>query len=338
MRARPRDSVVLLALVACSACSPGAPELDPKLGLDFGGPGRLAVIWHLGEPDDPPNRHLVVYEKAGARRVDVADPLEVRWLDAEHLLVAQHVPAEAIDELSKSRLLRVPLWSGGVARLGEPRRYYNAEPARDGRRFAVGVETNDQGESDLEIWSLDAAAPRRAHRRTQGLEEPRWGPDGESLLVARMVEPDGEDDSGLAVGGVVVPWPRLFVFETRLAGSLLAIHDGAPRGPPVAGGSLPLWWDARGVHARQRSGLVRCASPTSGCAPEFEPPEDRRLVDARPLAGNRAVLLLVDANSALLRPLPSEIWLADLETGSAQVLHPARPDVYPLDLDWSAAP
>lgn len=334
MRVRPRSSMFVLVVLACGGCSPGAAGLDPRLRLEFSGPGRLAVIWHLGEPDDPPDRHLVVYGEAGALRVDVADPLEVRWLDAEHLLVAQNVPAEALDELPTSRLLRVSLRGGDAAPLGEPRRYYNAEPARDGLQFAVGVETNDRGDSDLEIWSLEAAEPRRARRRAQNLEEPRWGPDGESLLVARMVGPDDEDDSGLAVGGVWVPWPRLFLLEATLEGALLGIHDGERRGPPVAGGSLPLWWDERGVHARQRGGLVRCASPTSGCAPEFEPPEGRRLVDARPLADHRAVLLMVDAQTALLHPLPSEIWLADLETGSGRVLHPARPAVHPLDLDW----
>ena len=328
-----RRSVLLVVLFAFGACAP-EPSLEPELRLEFDGPGRLAVIWHRGEPDDPPDRHLVVYDARGGTRIDVADPLEVRWLDAERLLVVQSVPAQALDELPKSRLLLVSAGDGRVDPLGEPRRYYNAEPARDGRRFAVGVERNDQGESDLEIWSLDGPRPARITRREQNLEEPRWSPDGESLLVARMVEPDDEDDSGLSVGGVVVPWPRLFVLEAALDGDLLALHDGERVGAPVPGGSLPLWWDEGGVHARQRSGLARCATPTSGCVAEFEAPEARRVTDARPLADAQALLLMVDANTTLLHPLPGEIWRADLATGAGVLLHAARPGVWPLDLDW----
>lgn len=328
-----RSTVLLVVLFACAACAPES-ALEPELRLDFHGPGRLAVIWHRGEPDDPPDRHLVVYDAQTAMRIELADPLEVRWLDAERLLVVQNVPAQSFDELPRSRLLLVSPGSGRVEPLGSPRRYYNVEPAPDGRRFAVGVEMNDQGESDLEIWSLDGAAPRRAARREQNLEEPRWSPDGDTLLVARMVEPDDEDDSGLSVGGVVVPWPRLFVLEAALDGDLLVLHDGERGRDPVPGGSLPLWWDGQGVHARQRSGLVRCATPTSGCVVEFEVPDTRRVSDARPLADAQALLLMVDAETPLLHPLPGEIWHADLTAGTGSVLHAARPGVWPLDLDW----
>ena len=58
------------------------------------------------------------------------------------------------------------------------------------------------------------------------------------------------------------------------------------------------------------------------------------LVDARPLPPGQALLLMVDADTPLLHPLPGEIWRADLETGLGVVLHAARPGVWPLDLDW----
>ncbi len=330
-----RIAALALALACASA---RAPE-DPALALAFDGPGRLAVIWHLGEPDDPLDRHLVVYDAKGAHALDVERPREVRWLAPDALLVAVEVPAGRPGEFATVKLLRVSPGDARSEQIAAPRRYYDAEPAPGGAAFVVGVEINDQGESQLELWSLAGERPERLARRDQNLDQPRWSPDGKSLAVAMMVEPNElEGDLALSVGGVYVPWPRLFTLEARLGGRLLPIHDGPRDGPPAAGGSLALWWDARGLHARQRDGIVRCRSPESGCALVFRSPGQRRLVDARPLGSGRALALLVDTASGELDPLPSEIWLLDLESGSGRALQPPARGAFPLDLDWSPAP
>lgn len=323
----------LVALL--SACATVGPELDPRLELPFPGPGRLVVLWHLGDPDDPPNRHLVVYDADGARPLDVEYAREVRWLDARTLLVAQELPVDDPAELPQTRLLRVPLGGGSAVPLAEPRRYYNAEPSADGRWLAVGEELNDRGDSALEIWLLARGGATRMRRREQNLDEPRWSPEADALAVAVMVEPDAEDDQGLGLAGVSVPWPRLFVLDAGFADPPLPVHDGVRDQPPVAGGSLPLFWTKAGLHARQRGGLARCASPESGCELVVENPPGRRLADARPFAAEGAFLLLVDASSEDLNPLASEIWTASLATGRAGTLFPARPGAWPLDLDWS---
>ena len=248
------------ALLLCGCASPAA---GPEPALSFPGPGRLAVVWHVGEPDDPLDRHLVVYDEGGAHRLAVEQPREVRWLGVDELLVLQELPAVP-GEFAVGRLLRVPLGGAPPAPLLEPRRYYNAEPAPGGSSFAVGVETSDQGESELETWSLRGAEPVRLGRLPHNLDEPRFSPDGDMLVVARMVAPDAEEGFGLSIGGVALPWPRLFAIGSDLAGALTSIHDAGRDAPPVAGGSLPLWWDAAGVYARQRSGTPG-NFPRNGC-------------------------------------------------------------------------
>ena len=319
----------LFAGLVLFACGRG---IDPAFVLDDAGAGALAVIWHLGEADDSPDRRLIVYMPGGARELGVPSPREVRWLDRGALLVLSELPAEP-GSFPETQLLRVSL-DGDTRTILPPARYFNAEPSGDGR-LAVGVEVNDQGESDLEIWSL-GDGPTRVHKRAQNLEEPRWSPDATGLVVAMMIDPDDDAELGLSVGGIVVPWPRLFALEAALEGSPIAIRDG-PRGEsPVAGGSLPLWWDRSGVHARQREGLVRCATPESGCIVRYAPPVGRKLVDARPAGPGRALALMVDTEATELNRLPSEVWLLDLDAGTGRALNTARPDAFPLDLDWAS--
>jgi hypothetical protein len=262
----------------------------------------------------------------------------VRWLGSDALLVAARVPASRPGEFSQTQLWRIAVHDGTRAPLLAPRRYFNAEPL-DAHRFVVGVETNDQGESDLEIWSLDTTPAERVARRAQTLDEPRWSPDARGLVAAMMIDPESaEDEDALAVGGVSVPWPRLHAVEANLQGPLVPIHDGARDEPAAAGGSLPLYWGADGIYARQRAGLARCATPISGCELVFAPPEERRIVDARPLGDQYALALVVDTTSGELNPLPHEIWRIDLRAGTGQPLQPARAGAYPLDLDWSPVP
>ena len=153
--------------------------------------------------------------------------------------------------------------------------------------------------------------------------------------VEDRTDPD-DDALALAVGGVTVPWPRLFALDGDLAGALLPIRDGGRAKTPVPGGSLPLWWSREGIYARQRQGLVRCASPESGCVPVFRNPPGRRLVDARPFGRYLALALLVDTHTAELDPPPSEIWRVDLVSGSGVPLRGPGAGAFPLDLDWTS--
>lgn len=321
------------ALLLGTGCAPLADAPLPE--FDFPGPGRLAVVWHMGEPDDLPERRLIVYDGGGADAVPVEQPLEVRWLGPDALLVLAERPARAIGEFPDAQLLRVREGSAPEP-LGAPQRYYNAEPRADGSQLLVGVELDDQGDSALEVWSLSDEAPRPVARRELALDEPRWAPDGDAVAVARMIELDPDADAAsLGVGGITVPWPRLFTLDPDLQGPLTGVHDGARDAPPAAGGSLPLWWDASGLYARQRAGIVRCSSPESGCELVLAAPQGRRVVDARPFEGERALVLLIDTESRELAPLPSEIWLMDLATGRGAPLAALPAGAFPLDLDWT---
>ncbi len=326
-----------LSAILLLGCATFAGSLDPDLKLDFAGPGRLAVIWHQGDPDDDPSRRLVIYDRDGAHPLAIERPVEVRWIGSAELLVEQGVPSEEPGVLPRTRLLRVRL-DGRADPLTEPRRAFGIEPAPGGDVFALSVDINDEGESNIEIWSLDGE-PRRLAKRRQNLEEPRWSPDASMLVVSRIVDPlSDEDGGGLSFGGQTVPFPRLFHgLERDLVGALQPIHDGARDGPPVAGGSLPAWWDERGIFARQRTGLVRCKSPESGCSSVFEVPEGWRLVEARPEGSDRALLLLADGDHRF-EGLPTEIREIELKSGAGRRLHPVRDRAFPLDLDWTHAP
>jgi hypothetical protein len=321
------------ALLLSAACAPPTDATLPEFA--FPGPGRLAVVWHVGDPDDLPQRSLVVYDGDTARSVPVEQPLEVRWLGAGGLLVLAEQPARAIGEFPDAQLLRVREGSAPET-LGAPNRYYNAEPRADGSRLLVGLELNDQGDSALEVWLLSDAGSHPIARRELNLDEPRWAPDGDAVAVARMVESDSDEDgASLGVGGITVPWPRLFTLDPDLEGPLAGVHDAARGVPPAAGGSLPLWWGADGLYARQRAGIVRCASPESGCELVFATPPGWRVVDARPFDGERALALLVDTGSRDLAPLPTAIWLIDLAAGRAAPLAAVPRGAFPIDLDWT---
>ena len=321
------------ALLLGSGCAPSVGPPLPEFA--FPGPGRLAVVWHVGEPDDLPQRRLVVYDGGAGLAVPVEQPLEVRWLGPDALLVLAERPARAIGEFPDAQLLRVREGSAPEP-LGASHRYYNAEPSADGSRLLVGVELNDQGDSALEVWSLSDEGLHPVARRELNLDEPRWAPDGDAVAVAWMVEPDSDEDgASLGVGGVTLPWPRLFTLDSDLQGPLTRIHDAARDAPPAAGGSLPLWWGADGLYGRQRAGIVRCASPESGCRLVFAAPQGRRVVEARPFEGERALALLVATDSPELAPLSSEIWLVDLAAGRGAPVAAVPAGAFPLDLDWT---
>jgi hypothetical protein len=323
-------AVAVVLAVACSRYDTSG--VAPEFRVPFRGPGTLAVVWHRGEPDDEPDRHLVVYAAGGAREIAVEQPTGVRFLSPHELLVSLELPAAAIDELPRTRLVRVDLRTGARAPLGAAGRYYDPAPSPDGLLLAVGVEVDDRGDSQLEIWDL-GGEPVQLGRRSESVEEPRWSPDGHALVFAKMVQ-SGEDEA-VSVSGVSLPAARLFRLRRDLFGRAEPLHDGPPGRPPTVAGSFPLWWDEAGIHARQHDGVARCSPEGTGCEVEYRAPEGRRVVDGRPLARGAALFLLVEKREAELNPVPRELALADLASGTSRTLHVAR-GAHFVDLDWSS--
>ncbi|MCP4004158.1 MAG: hypothetical protein GY725_08190 [bacterium] len=293
------------------------------------------MIWHLGEADELPDRRLWIYDSAGATAVEIDDPREVRWLGPRRLLVGREIATDVPGELPATQLLLVTLDGSEPVAIGNPGHIYGAEPSPDATSLALSVDIDDAGESRLEIWSLEEPSPQLIARREQNLDEPRWSPDGEMLLVARMVNPDaGDDGGGLSFAGQSVPFPRLFALPSDLLGDLVPIRDGANPDRPAPGGSMPAWWDERGVFARQNSGLMLCRSPESGCEARVRVRDGARMVDARPLSADRALILLADS-AVEHAGLPSEIWIESLVGGIPLRLLGPGPMAYPLDVDWT---
>ena len=336
MQHRPRARLAWLAAVFVLACWP----LEPAARFDAGfrGPGRLALIF---EPADPEaKRALVVHDANGARELPVDGARAARWLSAHELLVSRETPSEEPYGLPQSQLVRVDTRSGRVTPIGEPARYFDAEPDPRGERVAVGLELDDQGESDLLVLALETPTQKPVAGRNQPLDRPRWSPDGASLVVLQTLpDPEGEDsETGLSFGGQEVSWPRLFRVSSDLRGALALLRDGEPGQALAAGGSLPLFWSARGIYARQRRGLVRCDPEGSGCALVWTAGAQKRVVDARAAGGETALVLVRDHAASSELDLPRELYRVQLDSGRSELLYTAPQDVYLAEIDWVDAP
>jgi hypothetical protein len=332
---RRRLSLVVAALAALAlgaAC--GDANRDP-LALGFAGPGRLAVLWELPGPAGEPERALVIYDREGARRIAADSPQSVRFLSRASMLVALEAPAARPEDWGRSRLALLDVESAALRPFGEVRRWFDPEPAPDGRLLAVAVQVSEQGDSELEIWGLDAE-PERLAVRPEPLDEPHFSPDGFDLVAARSVQGAGDDDGegGPSFAGIEVPMPRLFRLRRDLIGPARMLADGVSADASAPGGTLPLWWDARGIYARQAGALVRCAPRGEGCQPVWAPPAERFLADARPFGERGAILALADSSNSRERS-PTELRVLELESGDDEVLHAPRPGRLILDLDWT---
>ncbi|MGH9885932.1 MAG: hypothetical protein ACREBE_10410, partial [bacterium] len=244
---RARLAWLALAIALAFACKPSLPQA--RLDAGFRGPGRLVLIFEPSDPDQP--RTLVVHDAHGARELPVPGARAARWISDHELLVSQEAPPDEPYGLPLTQLLRVDADTGRATALGKPARYFDAEPDPRGEHFAVGLEVDDQGESDLLILSVADPGAKPVAGRNQPLDRPRWSPDGASLAVLQTLpDPEGEDsESGLSFGGQTVSWPRLFRLPSDLRGKLVMVADGDPGKPLTAGGTLPLFWDARGIYA-----------------------------------------------------------------------------------------
>lgn len=311
-----------------AGCAQLAPTVEPAHGLRFDGPGRLLVVFER----ESGGRELVLLESGEARRLEVPPFREARFVAGDRLVLALELPARDDYGLPDTQLALHDLASGATQRFGPPGRHYDLEPSADGRYLALGVEQQGVGDADLEIWSLDPT-PERVASRAQSLEEPRWRHDGRSIAVAVLMEdPESDDDTGGGFGGHALSWPRLHRLRLDLGAPEL-VFDGAQPYGLAPGGTLPLWWDARGLFARQRAGLVRC-DPRGGCALVCAAPPGRRIVDGRPVGPAAAWLLSVEASDAFDRREPDVILRVDLDRGVVLSEWRAPSGVSVLDLDW----
>jgi len=292
------------------------------------------LIFEPADSETP--RALVVHDARGARELRVERPRAARWLSTRELLVSREVDPEEPYGLPRSELLRVDAESGVAIPIAEPARYFDAEPDARGGRIAVGLEVDEQGESDLLVLALDGARATPVAGRSQPLDRPRWSPDGAALVVLQtLADPDADDsETSLSVGGQAIAWPRLFRVPSDLRGALAPLHDGDPGQPLAAGGTLPLFWNARGIYARQRRGLVRCDPSGAGCEKVWSPGGRRRLVDARSVGPDAALALVRDHDEPTDLDLPRELYRVDLVHGAAELVYRAPPDLFLVEIDW----
>jgi hypothetical protein len=326
-----QSAALALALLA-GACQRSRTPAPFDVG--FRGPGRLVALFENADPDVP--RTLVLFDREGARALPIEKPRGARWISAHTLLVSQEVPSSEPYGLPNTQFVRLDVESGKTEPFATPARWFDAEPDPSGERLAAGVEVDDQGESELVLLALGSRGEKPLADVTRPLDRPRWSPDGRSLVVLQTLgdAEDEEDETGVSFGGQSVAFPRLFRVPAELSGKLELLRDGDPGGPLAPGGSLPLWWGARGVYARQRRGLVLCDPAGSGCGLVFAPGEKKRVVEGRPAGPNRALLLVRDFANGSEVELPQELYQVALDSGAGKVIYKAPDDVYLSDIDW----
>jgi len=285
-------------------------------------------------------RELVLVQSGGARKVEMPPFREARFVGPDRLVLALEAPKKPDDYgPPPTQLALHDLLSGSTRRFGPVGGYYDLEPSPDGLYLAVGDERDQVGDADFEIWSL-GDEPERLARRKQALEEPRWRDAGDkrssALAVGILIQdPEGHGDTGGSFGGTDFGWPRLHKLRRDL-GKPELIYDGSEPGQLAPGGSLPLWWDLRGLFARQREGLMRCDVERGTCTRVYAAEPGRRVVDGRPVGAREAWLLTLEASDALDRREPDEIVRVDLETGKELSRWHAPPGVAVIDIDWQA--
>ncbi|MFI5317563.1 MAG: hypothetical protein ACHQ6T_17815 [Myxococcota bacterium] len=336
----PENRLARLALALClaAACSRDRASAPAPYDVGFRGPGRLVVLFENADPAVP--RVLVVHDRDGARALRVERPRAARWISARALIVSQELPPDEEYGLPSTQLLRVDADSGAAEPFASPARWFDVEPDPRGERLAAGVETDDQGASELVLFSLASRGEKPLADAPRALDPARRCPDGAAHGVLQTIgDPHGPDsETGISFGGQEVAFPRLFRLSSALDGKLALLRDGDPGGALAPGGSLPLWWDARGVYARQRRGLVLCDPSGSGCRLVFAPGGERRVFEGRPSGPNQALLLIRDHSAESDAELPQDLVRVELDSGRGASIYRAPRDVFMSELDWVAGP
>jgi len=322
--------LALAAALAAWGCAQGVvPAAGPALGLRFAGPGRMLVVFERAGG----RRELVLLEPGGSRRLELPPFREARFARSDLLLLLLEDEKKEESVPADTQLALHDLATGATKRFGPLAQHYDPEPSPDGRFVAVGSDRPQVGDSDLEIWSIEGD-PDVVALRAESLEEPRWRDDGQAIVVAQLLEdPDSDENTGGGFGMSALAWPRLQRLTSELRQSV-QVDDGAEPGKLAPGGSLPLWWDWRGIFARQSTGLVRCEPQRGGCVHVYTPEPTRRVVDGRPVGANEAWLLTVEATDAFDRRQPDAIVRIDVETGAVLSHWHTPPGVSIVDIDW----
>jgi hypothetical protein len=293
-------------------------------------------------------RGLLIVEHDGVRTLKhwngetlealpIEAPREARFAGSGRLVVVRELPSADEFGLPDTEVLRLDLATGSIVRIGERGQHYDAAPSPDGRLVAINVEGGTLGDSDLEIWSLDDP-PETLARRHQSLEEPCWRSDGHALVASLLMgDPLGDEGEGGSFGGTSFSWPRLHRFRRDL-GEPALLHDGAEAETLAPGGTLALWWDARGLFARQRAGLVRCDPEARRCVLVFTPGPGRRIVAGAAAGASEALLLTVPTRDAFDRVDPDELLRIDLQAGALVERHRAGEGAAFLEIDAIEAP
>jgi hypothetical protein len=319
------------AALALGACA--HPWRAPGPAPPFAGPGRLLLLL-----ESERGTQLALLTASDRRHLDAAGVLRARWVSPHALLLLVEGEGAAESEgtygAPDTRLRVLSLRDGTLRDVGPVGRHYDPEPSPDGQWLAVGAETPGLGDSDLEIWSL-AEPFRRVAVRHQSMEQPRWRADGRALVASvLMADPESDDSWGGSFGGTGFRWPRMHSLRRDL-GDPAFVWDGAQRATLAPGGSLPLWWDARGLFARQSRGLVRCDLEAQQCALVFATEPSRRVVDGRAAGPDAAWLLSVEARDAFDRRQPDELLHVALPDGALRDRWKPAPGTWILDLDWA---
>jgi hypothetical protein len=306
------------------ACAPGDPGLPP-----FDGPGQLLLILARGDA-----RELLVMDEDGSRTIPARAPREARFVSGRSLVVVEEVPALEEIALPDTAMIAVDLATGAREPIAARGQHYDPAPSPDGRLLAVGADTPGIGDSNLEVWSLEGA-PERIAVRHQSLEEPRWRHDGGAIVASvLMADPETDDDAGGGMLGTSFSWPRLHRMAADL-GEPVFVWDGERPDSLAPGGSLALWWDATGIFARQRRGLVRCDAMAGGCASVFATDGARRVVDGCRVGEREAWLLTVEAIDAFDRREPDEIARVSLSDGRLLSRWRAPEGAAVVEIDWT---
>lgn len=331
-------AAAVLVSLAVSASAGGGIQVDDvkppaSFEIPFDGPGELASIWSWGRDRPEGGNALVLTVRGESRRVDIAAPTRVRWRSENELLVEQFV--RPVIDGSGTRIVRMNRRGEVLEIVSDRKGLAHAEPSPDGRWVAL-ERYDTKGLRSLEIRDLEAGfrlhvnhpAPPDFERGVLATGT-IWSADGSRLAVPLMF-PNPPDQPGRL-------YPRLTIVSRDTPG--FSRLSDTPRGVAGSepGGLFPLFWTARGIHARGTSigrGLLLCDPGGSGCTAVYTPGEDRLILEGRLVGSDEALLLVKDFRVDPLEARAKEIHQVDLVTGQGRVIVRSPDGVFIKDIDW----